>query len=234
MTEPTLTENAKRLIGLVLERMRGPALVLLRKPTLPEPRADAQQVVKICSERGQTSAASPSPAARMLTLGTAGFQFSMGMDENDGALALPLESDHENFYSTGKISVPATQRVHNHGLAALLPFRWLQKVKALQGELWLGHAGAGVHVRINRDQFLLEFEAPAGTGRIDIGFGAELAAARVTDPVRETDAGLTSFKLWRLGVDAALDLAGSPNLATFPVDGVIGKIHTGSETTRIR
>lgn len=228
---PTLATNGKKAALRILEKLRGPAIVLLRKAGAKFQTADAQPVVKIRTDRGQTRDSSPTPGARVLTLGTGGYQLSICIDDDDSALAVPLESDHENFYKTGKVSDPATPRVHDMGLAAVLPFRWLgEKVAALSGELYLGHKDKKFHMRFNRDQLLIEIETPAGQGRMNFGAGATLGAGRVTDPVGATGA----FKSWAVGVDAALVAAMSANGTPFPLDDKIGTITSGSGDVFIR
>lgn len=229
MSDDSLLKNGKKAALRILERMRGPALVLLRSATPRFERADAQPTVKIRSDKGQTFDPSPTPRAPVLTFGTGGFQISMDIQDGDPALGVPLESDHTNYLATGKVSDPASARVHDVGLTTVLPFRWLgDKIAALSGELYMGHAGKKLHVKISRDQLLIEFEVPDGSGRINIGAGASMRAARSGDDV----AAKPGFTAWAQGVDAALILAMSENLV--PYDPDIGTIASGSATTYIR
>lgn len=234
MSDDSLLKNGKKAALRILERMRGPALVLLRSATPWFERADAQPTVKIRNDKGQTFDPSPTPRAPVLTLGTGGFQLSMDIQDGDPALGVPLESDHTNYLATGKVSDPASSRVHDVGLTTVLPFRWLgDKIAALSGELYLGHPGKKFHLKFNRDQLKIELEWPTGQGRLELGFGASLGAARETDPVEAT-VGIGGFKAWAQGVDAALLVAMSENAVPFPPDNVIGKIKSGSGETFIR
>lgn len=225
----SLLSNGKKAALRILERMRGPALVILKSATSRWERADAQPTVRIRSDKGQTFDPSPTPKAPVLTFGTGGFQISMDIQEGDPALGLPLESDHTNYLATGKVSDPASPRVHDVGLTAVLPFRWLgDKIKAITGELYIGHPGKAMHIKLNRENLSIEVEWPTGQGRLDLGFGAFLGAARETDPVK----GTTAFNAWAAGVDAALALAMSENLVPYTPD--IGTILSGSTETFIR
>lgn len=227
-SEPDLLANARRLEQRILERVRGACITLASKVGLQFASIDAQPVVKIRSSSGRTVVGGSTPDAPMLLWGTGGFELSACIDKNDQALAIPLESDHATFYSSGKISDPATQRVHDRGLAVAIPFAFRKAAQAIAGELYLGHPGKKLHVKIDREGLRIELDVPGVSGQIVIGAGATRAAARVDDEV----VGTLGFSAWANGVDAALVLAMSENAV--PYTNTIGKVATGSATTVIR
>lgn len=226
--DPSLVGNAKQMEQSIYERLRGACLALANKVGDKFLTTDAQPVVKIRSPNGQTTVAGPTPGAPVLHWGMGGFELSSCFDKGDGCLALALESDHANFYATGKISDPATPKVHDRSLSVVLPLAWRKKIAAAAGELYLGHAGKGLHFKINRDQLLIEIDIAGVGAKIVLGAGASQGAARIGDAVAATQA----FTLWAQGVDAALVLAMSENLAPYTAE--IGTISEGSAEVFIR
>lgn len=214
----------------MLERIRGPAIALLKKIYPGQAAADAAPVVNIRAENGQTIAAGATPAAPVLLWGSGGFELSACIDPDDQALALPLESDHAGFYGTGKPANPASTRQHDRGLAALLTFAYRKAAQALPGQLYLGHKAAGVWIVLDREAKTLTVEAPAIGGKIIIGAGAGPAyrAARTGDTVVGSD----GMNAWGASVETRLAGLGAPPGA--PYDPDIGNIGSGSATTFIR
>ena len=229
-SEPRLIDNVKRLERHMLERIRGPAIALMRKIYPGLAAADAAPVVNIRAENGQTIAAGATPAAPVLLWGSGGFELSACIDPDDQALAVPLESDHAGFYGTGKPANPASTRQHDRGLAALLTFAYRKAAQALPGQLYLGHKAAGVWIVLDREQKTLTVEAPAIGGKIIIGAGAGPAyrAARTGDTVVASD----GFAAWGAAVTVSLTTLGVPPSAPFDPD--MGTIGSGSATTFIR
>lgn len=228
MTVPDLLKNAQKLEQSILERVRGSCLALLSKVGDTFAAATAQPVVKIRANNGRTVVAGPTPDAPVLHWGTGGFELSACIDKDDVALAVPLESDHAGYYASGKVSDPATTRQHDRALAVVLPFAFRKAAQAAAGSLFLGHKGKGLWIKIDREGLRMELEIPGVNGRLDLGAGATLAAARQTDPVTATG----GFSAWANGVDAALALAMSENLVPYTAE--IGTISGGSGATFIR
>ncbi len=226
--DPSLVGNAKQMEQSIYERVRGVCLALANKVGDKFLTTDAQPVVKIRSPNGQTTVAGPTQGAPILHWGMGGFELSSCFDKGDGCLALALESDHGNFLATGKISDPATPRVHDRSLTAVLPLAWRKAIAAAAGELYLGHPGKKLHIKINRDQLSIELDIAGVGAKIVLGAGATQGAARIGDGVTAT----AGFTTWANGVDAALLLAMSEN--AFPYTAQIGTVAEGSTEVFIR
>jgi hypothetical protein len=201
-SSPSLKSNGRKLETSILERVRGPAIALLSALGSAWQTATAQPVVRV-RQGNRTADAGPTPGAPVLALGGGGFEFSHCIDAGDTALAIPLESDHAGFLASGKVSDPATPRVHDRALAVSLPVRVGKAGSAGAGELYLGHAGKGLYLKISRDTLALEIEVAGVSAQIRIGKGATLGAARLGDPVDLSPA----MALWVTNVTAAAMVA---------------------------
>jgi len=179
--EPHILDNLVQAERSVLEQLRGPCLVILSK-VKSFVTATAQPVINIRAGN-QPAVAGPTPDAPLLVWGTGGFELSACVDKDDGALSIPLETDHANFYASGKLSDPASPRVHERALAVSAPLRFLKAVAAGEGDVYLGHPGKGLHLRINRDALLLELQVAGVGAKIRLGKAATLGVARKTDAV---------------------------------------------------
>lgn len=217
---PRILDGLIKAERSVLEQMRGPALVFLTK-IKDFVTATAQPVINI-QAGNRTAAAGPTPDAPMLVWGAGGFELSTCLDQGDSALSLPLETDHAAFYASGKVSDPATPRLHDRGLAVSLPFRFAKAVAAGAGEVYLGHPGKGLYLKISREALLLELQVAGVGAKIKIGKDATLAAARETDTVD----GTAGFLAWANGVAAAAGVAAFAG-------SLIGRISSGSGTVTI-
>ena len=217
---PRILDGLIKAERSVLEQMRGPALVFLTK-IKDFVTATAQPVINI-QAGNRTAAAGPTPDAPMLVWGAGGFELSTCLDQGDSALSLPLETDHAAFYASGKVSDPATPRLHDRGLAVSLPFRFAKAVAAGAGEIYLGHPGKGLYIKINRETLVLELEVAGVGAKIKIGKGATQAAARQNDLVD----GTADFLAWLNGIAS---LAGG---ASYPLE-TIARISSGSGTVTI-
>jgi hypothetical protein len=180
-TMPRILDGLIKVERNTLEQLRGPAMVLLTK-IKDFVTATAQPVVNVRSGN-RSVAAGPTPDAPVLVWGAGGFELSSCLDQGDGALSLPLETDHTAFFASGKLSDPATPRLHDRALAVSLPFRVAKAVAAGEGDIYLGHPGKGLHLRINRDALLLELEVAGVGAKIRLGKAAVLGVARTTDAV---------------------------------------------------
>lgn len=217
---PRILDGLIRAERSVLEQLRGPALVFLTK-VKDFVTATAQPVVNIQSGN-RTVAAGPTPDAPVLVWGAGGFELSTCLDQGDGALSLPLETDHAAFYASGKVSDPATPRLHDRALAVSLPFRFAKQVAAGAGEVYLGHPGKSLYLKINRETLVLEMEVAGVGAKIKIGKAATQAAARENDSVD----GTAEFLAWLNGIAS---LAGG---ASYPLE-TIARISSGSGTVTI-
>jgi hypothetical protein len=217
----TQLDQLRRVENRVLERVRGAALALLTKVAPNFTKATAQPVVKVRAANGETVVAGPTPDAPVLVFGTGGFELSMCADANDAVLSLPLESDHANFLKSGKISDPATPRVHDRGLAVSLPFAFKKALAAAAGEIYLGHAGKSLYLKINRNTLVLELEVAGVGAKIKIGKGALKGAARLDDPVVMSGALMT----YLTNLSAAVPFAAPvPNMTIGTISGASGKV----------
>lgn len=222
--EESLLKNAKRIKAWIVESIRGPAIVKLTKIVPGFVTADAQPVVKVRAPNGRTTPAGPTPGAPVVVWGTGGFELSACIDPEDTALSLPLESDHAGFYRTGQLADPASPRVHDRGLAVSLPFSTRKSAAAGAGEVYLGHPGKSLHVKINREQFEVEIEAGGITGRIKIGKGATRGAARDGDTVAKT----ALMQTWMSQVTAACNGGVGPGAVAAHVAAALGTISSAS------
>jgi hypothetical protein len=130
---------------------------------------------------------------------------------------VPLEVDHGRYYSTGKVSDPASLGLHERSFAVTLPFQRRTTVAAGQDEVYLGHPEAKAYLRINTQLLTLELEVGGDGAKLKIGAGATRGGARLDDEVTTSAA----FNTWKDAVTAAT--AVPPMLGT-----LIGKISTAS------
>ena len=231
MTEKTLVKNVKTLEDRIAEAIRGPAIAFLTKVAAPWTKGTQQPVVRHRAPDGQTVDQSPTPDAPVMTLGGGGFELSTCFDANDPVLSIPLERDHTNYLTSGKLSDPASPRRHDRGLAVALPFSVRKTTAAAAGELFLGHTKAGpssileISLRFKRLEAKLEIRADGG---IKIGINATRGAARLNDTVSRS----ALMGTWMNQVTVGLNKL-DPGSVTPYVGSTIGSISSASSIVEV-
>lgn len=218
--KPDLLDNLIAWEERIKQAVRGPCVAVLTK-IQAFVAADAQPTIKLRSG-DQTIPQGPTPAAPIMHWSAGGYELSAAVDDGEEVLSVPLETDHNAFWKTGKVSDPTTPALHERSFAVSLTFRRKKQIAALEGQAYFGRPASGMHLRFDYKQKYAELEVSGEGAKIRIGFGAFRGGARKGDLIKLSPAMAT----WMSNVSGGVPVA--------PLVGdIIGEIETASEKVDI-